>query len=207
MGEYATRKSDQHDIKIGTCESMYYLRFDDISLIVYDHNLLEPGNSFRLPFPDEDDLPPGADGYHDNGYDRSVILMPYADHDIGKDVEFDEPEARQWPGLIQAHNKHSGILVNFPCYHGVLPEGSNKTYKEGGIAFHWNGKTPTWALVRVKLTKEGLVPLITCRHCGSLFRTTWAAVLLHVADAHLRYRLMEYASWLPSHPLPQTRTA
>lgn len=204
MGEYATRKSDQAHIKIGTCESMYYLRFDDIHLIEYDHNLLEPGCSFRLPFPDEDDLPPGAGSYEE--YERAVGLMPYTDQDTGKEMEFDDPWTRKWPGLIQAHHKTSGILVNFPCYHGILPEGNGKSYKEGGIAFHWNGKTPTWALVRVKLTETGLLPLITCRHCGQLFRTSWAAVLLHVADERLRHRLMEYATWLPSHPLPQTRS-
>jgi hypothetical protein len=39
MGEYATRKSDNEYIKIGTCESMYYLRFDDINQVVYEYDL------------------------------------------------------------------------------------------------------------------------------------------------------------------------
>ncbi len=29
MGEYAKRASDGVEVKIGTCEAMYYLRFED----------------------------------------------------------------------------------------------------------------------------------------------------------------------------------
>ena len=34
MGEYARRKSDNESIKIGTCESMYYLRYEDRDKVI-----------------------------------------------------------------------------------------------------------------------------------------------------------------------------
>ena len=64
MGEYATRKDIGERIKIGTCESMYYLRADQAREVY-----AEPGNvdpiadaaaiRFRFPFPDEDGIEPG----------------------------------------------------------------------------------------------------------------------------------------------------
>ena len=36
MGEYAIRKSDNDCIKIGTCEDMYYLRYEDQDKVTPD---------------------------------------------------------------------------------------------------------------------------------------------------------------------------
>jgi len=64
MGEYA--KHGDREIKIGTCENMYYLRYDqrhEVSALpgnvdpVYD---AERGIRFRFPFPDEDFVSPGG---------------------------------------------------------------------------------------------------------------------------------------------------
>jgi len=63
MGEYALRKSDDTEIKIGTCEDMYYLRYEDRDKVSKLPNSLDPRTEynlrFRLPFPDEDDIKPG----------------------------------------------------------------------------------------------------------------------------------------------------
>ena len=46
MGEYAIRKSDGESIKIGTCEDMYYLRYEDRFKVTP-----EEGSGFGYPAP------------------------------------------------------------------------------------------------------------------------------------------------------------
>lgn len=184
MGEIATRKSDRERVKIGTCESMYYLRWDDIDKVEIDYDLREPGLSFRLPFPDEDDQLPGQYEIYERGY----RLLPYQDD--GHTVAFEAGESIAYPGLVQLYHSGSGLLVNAQCFHGLrLPEGSEE------LRACWNGKDPyVWELVRVKNHPgQGLMPLIRCRHCGQLFRSTWANVLPHIKESILRDRLTSYA--------------
>jgi hypothetical protein len=64
MGEYAIRKSDNVEVKIGTCESMYYLRADQRSQVRHLEGNVHPERDahsirFRFPFPDEDTIAPG----------------------------------------------------------------------------------------------------------------------------------------------------
>ena len=59
MGEFATRKLDGEDIKIGTEFNMYYLRHDQKKQITYPY--FSPGkvHHFRLIFSDEKGTLPG----------------------------------------------------------------------------------------------------------------------------------------------------
>lgn len=56
MGEYAHYEGKI--IKIGTCEMMYYLRYEDRFKVKKHENSLDPHTEknlfWRLPFPDED---------------------------------------------------------------------------------------------------------------------------------------------------------
>lgn len=75
MGEYAKRKSDGQEIKIGTCESMYYLRADQRDAVEAMPGNVHPIDDaehvrFRFPFPDEDKVLPGEFA----NYDRGVIV-------------------------------------------------------------------------------------------------------------------------------------
>ncbi len=186
MGEYTTRKSDNAYIKIGTCNAMYYLRWDDIDKVNSPgYDLRTPGIWFRLPFPDEDALRPG-DGYD---YNRATPLIPYEDPDTGKRIAFDIPDAEH--GLVQMHHKGLGMLLNINCYHGSrLPDSS------GEIRVHGNGRSSiNWELYMVKNHDQvGLLPIVRCMHCGDTHRATWAAVLPHVQNSELRARLTEYAA-------------
>ena len=191
MGEYATRKTDGQYIKIGTCESMYYLRWEDRNKVRVQggYSLEEPGLAFRLPFPDEAHMAPGEIG--ENAYNRGYRLGWYQDpEDEARTEAFTMEGAEEHPGIIQLHHQ-SGLLVNVPCYHGAkLPDVSGTD-----IRVFWNGKDcHNWELVRVKNHPgDGLLPLVQCRHCGGLFRTTWAHVLNHISDQQLKDRLIEYA--------------
>jgi hypothetical protein len=186
MGEYTNRKRDNEYIKIGTCECMYYLRWDDIDKVKSPgYSLREPGLWFRLPLPSEDNRQPGD---YDN-YEASVPLAPYTDPETGQVIHFDMPDAT--PGSFQLHHS-SGLLLSVPCHHGArLPEVGP------GMRAHWNGKpSVNWVLYMVKNHKgEGLLPIVKCAHCGDTYRASWAAVLPHVADTQLRDRLTDYAAF------------
>ena len=75
MGEYALYNGEQ--VKIGTCENLYYLRYEHRKQVQPLPNNLNPNGDeqyecrFRFPWPDEDyTAAPGTDNErHD--YDRS----------------------------------------------------------------------------------------------------------------------------------------
>ena len=90
MGEYATRISDGERVKIGTCESLYYLRADQRHLVTGGDLGTNPERDywphvrFRFPFPDEDEINPGEFEDHQRGLliegydDRSAEADPRA---------------------------------------------------------------------------------------------------------------------------------
>ena len=186
MGEYA--KLCGHEVKIGTCESMYYLRLEDAFKVQPIRGNVDPRNDlglrFRLPFPDEDNIQTG----HYEVYNRGVRLFKMVKDHMNR--EYPTEYAPAWlkdaePGTLQLTHK-SGLLLNVPCHHGVkLPEGINA---------HWNGKSHSMELSSVKRTAGGVVPIVHCRHCEQAWRTTWDEVLPFVHDVELRARLAKHES-------------
>ena len=179
MGEYAIR-DDGQEVKIGTCEMMYYLRYEDRLKMDKTTNSLDPktetGLFWRLPLPEEDDVKPGD--YKD--YCGAVIHLPYEFKlfDEGEEVE---------PGTVQVHTK-CGLLANIKCYHGErLPEGSDS------IKFFWNGKGRFYQLNYLKNHTDGKVwPVVTCRECGKMWRCEWSAILPFL-KGEIKKRLEIYA--------------
>lgn len=174
MGEYATYNG--HEIKIGTCENMYYIRYEDRFKVQPLENSLdcssEMGLRWRLPFPDEDCVEPGEYTKHDRG----IILGGFSDPTTTEDDAV---------GIIQLHHP-SGILINLPCYHGEkLPEIQGKDVK-----IFWNGKAPAYALTAVKNTTEGIFPIVSCQFCRTSWRYDWNDVLPFVHDTELKHRLI-----------------
>src|SRR3972149_6581787 len=107
MGEYAIRKSDKQEIKIGTCENMYYLRYEDCDKVKPLPGS-EIGFRFRLPFPDEDEVLPGK--YEK--YNRGERLFKETDQDAEQlEIQGDDT------GIIQLSHP-CGLLINVPCHHG-----------------------------------------------------------------------------------------
>ena len=184
MGEYAIRKSDCARIKIGTCEDMLYLRFEDRDKIERDSRSIDANDfshtiRFRLPFPDEDGLQPGEYKNHERG------LRLYRDND-----DFADASTANDPGTIQLTHK-CGLLVNVPCYHGhQLPVlGDAKTF--------WNGKSWSLELYQLRpILENGAVhvyPVVRCRFCGHVWRYQWADVLEFIPEP-MRSRLAIYAA-------------
>jgi len=145
MGEHTQYQGDT--IKIGTCENMYYLRADQRHLVPeYDFAL--DVERFRFPFPDEDDIEPGA--FEDHG--RGVKIPGYA---LPETLSGDEH------GIVQ-FIASAGYNVCLPC-----PEGPNQIE---GLKVHrngWNGAP----VVRQQALRGGLwVTLVSCGACGCLHR-------------------------------------
>ena len=91
MGEYALRKSDRESIKIGTCEDMYYLRYEDQDKVIPESGS-DFGNRWRIPFPSEDNILPGD---YDSGF-RQVDLdaaMFCGDNGETEIADYTPPEA------------------------------------------------------------------------------------------------------------------
>lgn len=158
MGEYAKVKKTGTEVKIGTCESMYYIRYHDKDKVDYD---FEKGRYyFRLPFPDEDNVQIGM--YEQ--FDRTLYCGAFNIVDIEKDA-----------GIVQLYNKDCGILVNLPCYHGVkLPDVSSV---ENAKVF-WNGKKNPLELSSIKYEHGKITkPVFTCKCCRESWSIDWYDVM------------------------------
>lgn len=195
MGEYAIRRSDGQKIKIGTCENLFYLRIEDADQVEWlpgnVHAGKDTGLRFRLPYPDEDHLGPGE--YED--FRRGLRLYRTLVED---EREWTEDYAPPYvaedprPGYFQMHHQPSGLLLSVPCHHGTrLPDLGPHA------RVHWNGKGHSIELYAVKREAAGVVPIIRCRHCGNLWRDTWANVLPFVPGETLRARLAKHAEAKP----------
>lgn len=180
MGEYAKRKSDGERIKIGTCESMYYLRYEDKDKVTPDLGSCF-GVYYRIPFVDEDGMRLGD--YPDPF--RGLRLYKERD-ESGYYESFADPETVKYPGTIQLTHE-CGLLVNVKCFHGEkLPESSED------VKAHWNGKSWSYELAHIKDTGNGLVPVVHCRHCRSMWSYSWADILPYT-HGKMKARLEAYA--------------
>src|SRR3990167_5090600 len=171
MGEYAKYRGQE--IKIGTCEKMYYLRYEDRNQVEPVEGCvnaaIEQNLYWRLPFADEDHIGPGG----------------YRDHNRGYTLQgFDPQNLSTNPGLIQLSHT-SGLLVNVVCHHGLkLPE-PGKDFKAV-----WNGQSPAFfELTSIKNKPTGLVPIISCRYCNQSWSIDWNEIREYITDPILKSRL------------------
>lgn len=180
MGEYAKRISDGEQIKIGTCENMYYLRYDQRHLVE-----ALPGNvdvsdretllalRFRFPWPQEDGTLPGGD-FHREGYDRAVTVPGL------KCPEGVEHYTLQF-------SNQAGYLVSLPCPEGRDAEWLRVANTDGTmtpVAIHRNGFSGAVQLSQQKLLADGrLVPVLRCGGCGTAWRSEDPAEIEAIAVA------------------------
>jgi len=152
MGEYAQYKGS--DIKLGTCENMYYLRADQRSLIDGYEFALEV-DRFRFPFPDEDDVKPGR--FED--YDRGVRIPGWS---LPETLSGDEHGSVQF-------TSSAGYVLSIPCPEQFGTPGLGPV-DVAGLAVHRNGFRG-YPVVRQQAFRGGvLVTLVSCGACGCLHR-------------------------------------
>ena len=168
MGEYAKRKSDGEKVQIGTCENMYYLRFEDKSKVAPCKNS-GFGYRFRLPFPDEDKLQPGD--YSD--HNRSLPLDGFEWNARAEDV-----------GKFRVENG-KGVSILVECFHGEkMPDCGKAQVKSFPRKY---------ALYMIREDGGKLWPVVRCEHCQEQWRADWAHVLCHVEHGKLYDRLVSYS--------------
>ena len=146
MGEYAKHNGEQ--IKIGTCEDMYYLRADQLDEVQPVANSLDPWTErralrFRFPWPDEDHIEPGR----------------FQDYDRGLAVNVPVPDGVAHRSLYLHHDK--GYRVEIACPEsGLIPESVDVSRDR--VA----GRVE---IVQTKITENGQVLVCRCA-CGALYR-------------------------------------
>lgn len=162
MGEYASCNGER--VKIGTCEDMYYLRFDQRRKVRHESGNVDPIADvatlrFRFPFPDEDAIAPGAfKDYHRSLRINGYVMPEGVDH-----------------GSIQFQHS-AGYLLSMPCPEGseyVTADNSRlcSVHVKTDLSVHRNGFNGGAALVAQKYREGvGVVPIMKCLSCGSMWR-------------------------------------
>jgi hypothetical protein len=170
MGEHA--KYHGEEIKIGTCEDMYYLRFDQRNKVTPLRGNVDPGSEsdvhalrFRFPWPDEDKNEPGAF----ESYGRAI-----AAHDIMAPAGVDHSTVQ--------FVAHAGYLVSLPCPEGQPGCTPGFTTRVNGLHVARNGFSGAVQLVQQKLLADGrLVPVCRCGGCGTARRKPSRTPALNVS--------------------------
>jgi hypothetical protein len=191
MGEYAKVKGTGVEVKIGTCESMYYLRADQADEVRAIGGNVDPVKDrfeirFRFPFPDEDTIAPGGFEHYNRGFRIGLELHGEREH-----------------GTVQVSHGN-GYLLNLPCPEGFASSGNSgrrtvATKLDGSpLEVMLNGYGGAAELVQQKWVQGvGLVGIVRCKGCGHLWRMTReeAEDVARQLEADAQREQVEYARW------------
>lgn len=195
MGEYARRKRDGAQIKIGTCESMYYARYEQLGDFSYSYstdNLL-----WRIPTPDEDGIEVGDFNYElipNNGIIPNMLAI-----DTTK-ISKEDCEDMQKVGTMQLTNEDMGLLVNVRCPHGLPLKdkddnwGVQRKDDDFLVSYGHNGLKNPLYLAFLKNTSNELRVGIRCRCCGSMWALSFKDVEPMVKSLWMKLRLLHQCS-------------
>lgn len=180
MGEYAKRIQDGEEVKIGTCETLYYLRYDQRNQVDYDF-----GNDkwyWRIPTPEEDGRWPGdyeTTPLREGGY---IPYMLKVNESKGNELAKAMMES---VGIVQTRVESLGLLVNLPCYHGLqLPENGN------GMKFFWNGKRDALYLSFLANYPHEMRVGFQCAACGEMWSAPFMDALPMIKSLWMKLRLL-----------------
>lgn len=159
MGEYA--KFRGQEVKIGTCEDMYYLRADQAALVQPLSGNARPASKedqaiirFRFPWPDEDGNEPGSFDPYWRG-----VAVPFP---MPKEVQHN---------LVQFFAR-TGYLVSLLCPEGLPGATPGLKTPYGQLVIHRNGFGGAVQLVQQAYRDGKLVPILKCGGCEAIFRLT-----------------------------------
>lgn len=181
MGEYAIRKKDRQEIKIGTCENMAYIRFDQLGQVEYKYGWLNC--FFRIPLPSEDGIEPGDYNWsllNKNGYIPCDLMVN--EDEMSDELKADLSESTGTIQMTQNYRSY-GLLVNVKCHHGFkLPEAS------ADFKPFWNGKAHHLMFSFLKPTEKELRVGLSCAACGQMWSLDFeeSAPLFHSLWLKLR---------------------
>lgn len=171
MGEYATYLG--REIKIGTCENMFYLRWDQAHRVTSQSGNVDPVRDrnelrFRFPFPEEDRIEPGA--FEDHAKRRRIhgVTPPDIDH-----------------YSIQLRAEAEGYNLSIPCPEGPVGDKLTLTGADGveqSATVHRNGFRGAMFLVQQRWWNGLLVSVCECA-CGAKYRLETLADAQPVIDS------------------------
>lgn len=178
MGEYA--KYGRSEIKIGTCENMYYLRYDQRHMVKAMSGNVDPVRDakelrFRFPWPDEDGIAPGAfNGDHDRALGFHDVPLP-----DGGDIDH---------GTVQFSAYGGGFLVSLPCPESSAGQSAvlRSPTGEFPLKFHRNGYMGAVLLCQQRLWEGRLVCVCRCGGCGERYRLPTLADAQPLIDSCMR---------------------
>lgn len=183
MGEYAHYKSKI--IKIGTCEMMYYLRYEDRFKVKKHENSLDPHiekNLFwRLPFSDEDEIELG--NYKQDERGISII-------DDNKELAKKLCENPRNIGTIYQGIEHTPIRIILNCYHGArLPIGSDEI-KIQKMTYSLNQQLQLCYVKNDEI--RGIRPIIKCSLCENMWSFDITEVEKYFGEDEVFKRVKNY---------------
>lgn len=191
MGEYAIRKKDGVRIKIGTCERMYYARYEQLKDIEYEY---PTDNLFwRIPTPNEDGIEVGD--YNDwRPFDNTEFKVPF--HLSIDDSKFNEQVIdfmQNSNGIVQLKDEQMGLLANFHCPHGFpiekLREGNKANDKRIVQDFFYNGHRSPLFLSSFKNTEHDLLVVVECCCCHSMWSFSFDEIEPAIRSLWMKLRL------------------
>ena len=189
MGEYAHRKIDGKEVKIGTCSRMYYCRYDQTGEINYPYmtdNLI-----WRIPNPDEDGTMPGD---YECSLLRDYTFVPYHLQLDTKKFSDETISALRQVGTVQLHDPKMGLLVNLRCPHG-LPLDDFITREEGAVySMGYNGHQDTLHLSGLKNTPDELLIEFECASCGCGWDVSFSEIEPMIKSLMMKLRLLRQVS-------------
>lgn len=161
MGEYALYKGEK--IKIGTCSSMYYLRWDQREMVTPVPGSVNPVTQadklwFRAPRHREDGIKPG---YFDfRGWCGVEPIRFFITQDSVRDGILEL--AKMAPGIVQLRAEKMGVTCNVPCHHGFTTTLPKEMFYNG-----FNSKVLGIAGLSVRNGRSAA--LIGCVACSDTF--------------------------------------
>ena len=165
MGEYALYKGEE--VKIGTCNSMYYLRWEQRKSVTalpgnVNPAVMENKLWYRAPRKREDGIEPGMFDFQGLcGVDPIRFYIKDECKQYSEEVK-GLATSEAGLGIVQVRAEKMGVTCNIPCYHGYtteLPKG-----------MFYNGFNPnTLGIAGLGVRAGAAAALIGCVACGETF--------------------------------------
>lgn len=166
MGEYATIKNTRERVKIGTCEDLMYLRWDQVDLVRGETPIRDALDVylFRFPWPGEDNIAPG---HFDS--ERAVAV-----HGVR------QPEIEH--GMVQ-FTASAGYVLSIPCPEGQPNVTDGFWTMVGDLRVGRNGFKGAMQITGQRVWEGRLVLVCRCGPCGSTYRLPTLEMAQPVIDA------------------------
>lgn len=189
MSEYATRKIDGKEFKIGTCEDMFNCRYDQIGEVVYPY--MSDYLYWRIPNPNEDWVKPGD--FNQSLLLRDIYIPWKLKIDASRFSEEDKAGMKQ-SGTIQLKEPKMGLLVNIRCPHGFPMEQFKQNTEGAVISMGYSGHQDTLYLKGLKNEPNELKVLVECSACGSMWSFSFNDIEPMIESIWMRLRLLRQIS-------------